>query len=569
VAQDRTVEEPGRRRRLEQPATVAHLITLAVGGAWLVWLGRTHWFVADEWEFITNRGLSHPALGLFQPHMQHWVTGPIIVYRVLLNLFGLQSYMPYLVTGVAVHLIVVHLAWRVAVRSGADRWVATGLAALLLIASPTAPNGWAAFQITLDGSVAFGLALLLLVDRREPLGMARATFTAVLAVVSLTFSAVSVPLVAMAGALLLFRRGWKVTLGVFAPSGIAFAIWYEAVGRESISQGGGSVQLTGSALRDLPSFVWHGLAHAVGDPLRLRGFVATAALVVLVAATAALLVFARRDRAAIAYTGALGAILFFAVTSLGRANFGPTASRYLYVASALLLPLVALAIGFVWSHGYAARVALALALALVLGLNARDLRRTALAEGAADQDLRHQILAVARVVREHQPVPGGVVPQIAVNPDLTVAKMRALIRAGWFPSERVDAAAYPWASVYPRLDVSSKPSSRSGEHAPTVVPVAGAPSVHLGCADVANAPAGRLVVRTDGPASVQLRSTGLTQVQVWQTDAAGNARGMVLVAVLPPGRIVYLNMRRADTNVIVPYYGGFTACGLAGPEPSP
>jgi hypothetical protein len=547
-------------------ATVLHLLTLVIGGSWLVFLGRDHWFIADEWEFITNRGVVHPAIGLFVPHMQHWSTGPILVYRSLLNLFGLHSYLPYLVVNVLVHVLVVHLAWRVAVRAGADRWVATGLAALLLIAAPTAPNAWFAFQITFDGSVAFGLALLLLVDRRQPLGAARGALVAILAVVSLTFSAISVPLILSAALLLWLRRGWRVTLALFAPSGIAFVTWYEAVGRKYVSEGAGSVQLDGQSLRRLPAFVWHGLADTIGEPWQLHGFATTLALVAILGLST-IVVWQRRDGIAIAGCSALGGAVFFAVTSLGRANYGPTASRYLYVGGALLMPLIALAIGTLAAQGATWRIALGAALVVLLVFNARDLRRTAINQSAVDQALRQQILVVGQLVRSGAPIPGGVVPELAANPDLTVAKIRALIRAGWFPSGRVDIPDDSPVRVYPRVDVSSRPSSPIGDDAPTVVRVRGSATVVNGCIEIPNAPSGLLVLHTTGPASVRLQSPVLTDVQVQRATAAGKTRGMALVAVLHPGRAVYLDFRRADTTVIGPYFGGFTACGVA-PAPA-
>jgi hypothetical protein len=544
-------------------------VILAVGGAWLVWLGRDHWFVADEWAFITKRGFFDADVGLFAPHMQHWVTGPVLVYRTLLNSFGLGSYLPLLVTSVLVHLAVVHLAWRVAVRAGAARWVATGLAALLLVASPTAPEAFHAFQITLNGSVAFGLGLLLLADHGDPLGTRRGVTTALVAVVSLTFSAVSVPLIAVAALLLALRRGWKVALAVFTPSGVVFVVWYLAAGRETISEGDGRVRVTGSALRAAPDFVWQGLRHSVGDPTRFHGAWSALVLAAIIAVAGIVWLRAWRGPALIAAASGTAAVLFFAVTALGRADFGPDATRYLYVAGALMLPVVALAVDVLWRRGIFVQVAILVLLAGLVLVNARDTRRVALEEGTVDQTLRRELLTVAAAVRADPAAPGAVVPQIQTNPDLTVAKLRSLIRSGWFPGGRADESAFPDADVFPYISVTARPTGPTDADAPDVGAGSTTAPVTAGCTVVPPAPTGRAVLRAEAPASVKVTAPNTTSMLIWAADPAGNIKGLVLRRDLLGGRPVWVNLDRPQAIAIVPYYGTFTVCGVDPESPTP
>ena len=60
----------------------------------LVHWGDKWWFWADDWDFLATRTGGN--LGdLFRAHYQHWVTLPVLAYRLLWVLFGIRSYLPY------------------------------------------------------------------------------------------------------------------------------------------------------------------------------------------------------------------------------------------------------------------------------------------------------------------------------------------------------------------------------------------------------------------------------------------------------------------------------------------
>jgi hypothetical protein len=83
----------------------------------LLHLGRNRWFQYDEWDFLASRDAG--SLGdLFEPHNVHWSTLPILAYRGLWQLFGINTYFPYLLLVVVSHLGVVALVRGVMRRSG-------------------------------------------------------------------------------------------------------------------------------------------------------------------------------------------------------------------------------------------------------------------------------------------------------------------------------------------------------------------------------------------------------------------------------------------------------------------
>ena len=120
---------PVRRR-----ASLLHGISLAIALPLLLWIDRHQWFSGDEWDFLVRRGvLGNSELSLWQPHNEHWSTLPILVYRGLFSIFGVRSYLPYLLVLILLHLLVAHLLWRLMLRMGVDWLVATAVAAVFMV----------------------------------------------------------------------------------------------------------------------------------------------------------------------------------------------------------------------------------------------------------------------------------------------------------------------------------------------------------------------------------------------------------------------------------------------------
>ena len=70
--------------------------------------GRLRWFVVDEWVLLTGRELDS-LHGLLDRHNDHWVTVPVVAFRLLYAVFGIRSYVPYQLVAIGSHLAVVVL----------------------------------------------------------------------------------------------------------------------------------------------------------------------------------------------------------------------------------------------------------------------------------------------------------------------------------------------------------------------------------------------------------------------------------------------------------------------------
>ena len=80
----------------------------------LLWLGRGLTFFADEWAVMADRTIS--LADFIQPFNEHWLGVTIVVYRLMLQTFGLGSYMPYLALLALIHLVVVLEVYAIARR---------------------------------------------------------------------------------------------------------------------------------------------------------------------------------------------------------------------------------------------------------------------------------------------------------------------------------------------------------------------------------------------------------------------------------------------------------------------
>ena len=150
-------------------ALVFGVFIVVAAWALIAKLGNYFWFHGDEWDFLVTR--DGGSLGdLLHPHNEHLQLLPIVVYRVLWNLFGLRSYTPYQVPVIALHLTAAVLLRAVMRRCNVNPWIATAAASVFVLFGPGEENIIWAFQIGFTGTLVFGLSQLLLADHDGPFG---------------------------------------------------------------------------------------------------------------------------------------------------------------------------------------------------------------------------------------------------------------------------------------------------------------------------------------------------------------------------------------------------------------
>ena len=312
------------------------------------WAGRKRWFFHDEWHVLIEVD-GGDAASLLSPTNEHWTTLPMALYRVLFNVFGLNSYLPYQMVTISCHLLAAALLRVVMRRAGVSPWMATLAACVFLLFGAGDHNILRAFQVTFIGALVFGLVHLLLADhdgkinRWDWLGL-------VAGLAALMCSGVGVAMVAAVSASALIRRGWRAALFHAIPLVAIYLLWFYTYGNDVY-------QAPSSPLRKIASFA---LASTTATFDAIGHYALVGALLGLVLVVGLALAWSRpldRDvrRRGAATAGLLfGGAVFIALTAWSRAELGAgfaSQSRYVHIIGALCLPALALAADTVARRG--------------------------------------------------------------------------------------------------------------------------------------------------------------------------------------------------------------------------
>ena len=544
---------------------VVHGLSLAAAVPALLWVNRDQWFTADVWTVITTRGLgsSPQRLSVFYPHFEHWTTIPILVYRALYSLFALRTYLPYTLVLIVAQVTAAHLLWRLLLRTGVQRGFATGLAAVFAVLAIGWENLSSAWQITIVAPVAFGFAALLVMPERGGFGRRDALCAAFL-VVGLMCSGVGVTMTLVVGIAAFLRRGWRVAAATVAVPVVVYLVWLLTEGTKGQRSG---VPL-GTALGDLPSFVWNGLTEAVEGLTRIGRI--GPIVVVLLAAWLAWRARPRADPWPLVLAMSAGAVISLALTGVRRAGADPGTSRYAYVVVVLLIPALALAVqqrASVVVHRVGRRVVVVFAGLIVALLVAQFVALDHYVETAFfSGEMRPRVLATAMLLRAHEPLISTNIFGIWFLPEPSTATIARFDRNGELPGTGdITEADVLTAREYVQMVIGS-----TGMFAEGKVSVAGTTHARLvatgepGC--VRASPSAR-------PASVTIAfpiaaSLRLETDRAWDVSMqleADDMRGRPRFVFAQRGNELALSLARGDIDLVLglPPHAAMTLCGLA------
>jgi hypothetical protein len=337
-----TAPDPGGGPGIDTSARVWFVVLvvgLVAAAPLLLWWGRKQWFFLDEWSFLVDRHLTDVP-SLLRAHNGHWVTLPAILYRVVFAIFGLR-YFPYQLLAVLSHLGVIVLTWFTMRRLGVRPAIATITALPFVLYGAGRSNILFGFQISLTGSIVFGLAQLLLATADRP-SRRRDIIGIFFGLASIMCSAVGIPMVAGVALAVALRRGWRAAALHAVPLAVVYAVWYLAYATDEA----GNDRTLGT---QTVSFVWR-MVRAAFEGMGQNPVVALAlalvAAVGIVRAVQDARVDLHAERFATVVALVTASLGFAALTAVGRAQgFGvgyAASDRYIYVVAALWLPIVAL-----------------------------------------------------------------------------------------------------------------------------------------------------------------------------------------------------------------------------------
>jgi hypothetical protein len=401
---------PPRRPSWETSPTWLLGGVIAVAGLLLFFhYGTYYWFRGDEWIVIADPHRADPA-HLLEPHGgSHLIAVPKLIYLALWQLVGVRTYWPYQLLVVLTHMVTAALLYAVMCRSGVRRWLAFAAVSLFVLVGPGAKNTVWAFQVGFNGSLAWGLAHLLLAnhpgrfDRRDALGL-------VCGFLAISSSGVGISLTGAVVVATLLRRGWKLALVHGMPLA-AYGVWLVLADARSSGPFGRP------PLHQLVAWAW---SSALGMFLELGRFEALAwVLVVVLGVGLVVKVVSGEGRGALARdlampVGLAVGALFFVISSGMVRSWGGDAfargDRYMYLEAALLLPLIAVA-----AEALARRWRVLAPVLVLLFLVPIPFNLTRFDQGAFDQrwmDKQEYILTTAPRLPFAHDVPRDVVPAV-------------------------------------------------------------------------------------------------------------------------------------------------------------
>lgn len=214
---------------------------------------------ADEWNVILRPDWS--ADSLLEPLNEHIYLGPVIVYKLLLGIFGLDSTAPFRAAGLLLVVVIAALVFVFVRRRLGDAIGLIAILVLLLLGPAWEDLLWGA-GISFLGAIAAGLGAFVCLERET-----RRTdvWACVLLVVSLAFS--SLGLVFAIGAVVdvalrpdRLSRAWIPAIPF-----VLYAIWYAAYGHEAESA------LSADNLFGAPLYVADSAGSAIASLLGLTG----------------------------------------------------------------------------------------------------------------------------------------------------------------------------------------------------------------------------------------------------------------------------------------------------------
>ncbi len=184
-------------------------------------------FFADDWDFVVaRRGLT--AHSLLTPHGPHLSIVPILIWKVLLAVFGGGSYVPFRLL-VSLDIVILGLALGIACRDRWGRWWGLAPVLLLVTLGPGAVTLLWPFQVGYTLAIAFGLVALVAIDRG---GRWSDAIACISLIVSLGSASQGIGFVVGAALVIVLGGNWLRRSWVFVFPALLYLLWYATDGHQ-------------------------------------------------------------------------------------------------------------------------------------------------------------------------------------------------------------------------------------------------------------------------------------------------------------------------------------------------
>ena len=439
----------------------------ACAAIFALWNNWQEYFVWDEWSYWTER---HPLLKAHQfaeffmrEHVGHCHAIVMAIWLPLDRVFGLKSYLPYVLPTIVAHCAAGFLLFELLCYTRIRPPVAAVTALLYLFLAAAAGNVSFGWQICLVAPIALCYLALLAIERYADGGSRWLAWLAVASVMlALASSGVGVTVLVVTVLAATGRGRFALAGLIIAIPGGAYLLWRHHYTPSFLP-------LVWWMLGPYATYTRSGLEATVEGIVQIH-ITAVAWLLIAGALAAVGASVIRRDRYWSVFAATLaGAVFFYASLSTQRAllaaalipgaqamgsPFAPSSLRYVHVASALFLPAFAYLVDRLVS--VSRWIALA-AIMLAVWAVAANMRGFASANDAYivdGQRIRAEVAATVALGHHVDGVRGGLKPYGPAAFGLSVAQVQQLAAEGKAPCDRDYPAA---VRVAGKLGVSPPP----------------------------------------------------------------------------------------------------------------
>lgn len=412
--------------------------------------GRRGWFSFDDWDYLVQR-TAWDLSGLQVPHIDHWSIVPILTYRALWHVFGLNHW-AYLMTAIVLRVVTAALLRAVMRRAGASEWVATSAAALYLLLAASYESTAKLFALGFSGwPLVLGLTHLLLADHDGPFGP-RDMLGLLAGAGAIASSALGVPMVAAVAVATLMRRGPAIAALHSLPLGAVYAAWYLRFGQDAPG-----TSLTG--FRRFVTSAVHGVFLELGPSTVLALVLALVGIVGAVLAWRQTAPDDRRTRFALPVGLVFAGLVFLSITAYGRGDAGVTdvfgdiarLPHHMEPLAAMLLPGLAVgatALSRVLPAGW-----LAMSLLFVVGMPQQVVEHFESTERLDGAETKQLMLSLPRIDAARR-APPDLVPEPVLTAPVTIGWLRDALEAGRLPAPPRPSTELELQAMQVRLTLS-------------------------------------------------------------------------------------------------------------------
>lgn len=239
-------------RRVATATLVALGWAVAISGGLLLYWGSKLTFFLDDWEFLVyRRGFN--AHTILDPHGENIVAGPMVVYKLLLAVFGMSSAFPWRVVLIGSFLVAAVLLFVYLRRRVGQLAALAGTVVLLFLGAAWEDLLWP-FQINYLVAIAAGMGALVAFDREDRRGD---VIVCALLTLAIVFSSLGLPFLACFLVLILLGEDRWRRLWVIAVPAVVFAIWWLGWGHAA------ETGFTISNVAKSPIYVLNGFASSI------------------------------------------------------------------------------------------------------------------------------------------------------------------------------------------------------------------------------------------------------------------------------------------------------------------